>query len=45
MVQSSLSDTEKTLKRLEGLGFDARVAASERYFFEEIVLITARDKI
>jgi len=41
LVQSSLSDTEKTLQKLADMGFDASVTASERYFFEEIVLITA----
>ncbi|WP_367186136.1 HemK2/MTQ2 family protein methyltransferase [Methanothermobacter sp.] len=41
LVQSSLSDTRRTLERLRSLGFDAEVTASERYFFEEIVLIRA----
>ncbi|ADL59284.1 methyltransferase [Methanothermobacter sp. THM-2] len=41
LVQSSLSDTKRTLERLRNLGFDAEVTASERYFFEEIVLIRA----
>ena len=41
MIQSSLSDTEKTLDKLDQLGFIAEVAKSERFFFEEIVLINA----
>lgn len=41
MIQSSLSDTEKTLDKLNQLGFIAEVAKSERFFFEEIVLINA----
>lgn len=41
MIQSSLSDTEKTLNTLDQLGFIAEVAKSERFFFEEIVLINA----
>ncbi|AEG19299.1 HemK2/MTQ2 family protein methyltransferase [Methanobacterium paludis] len=40
MVQSSLSDIPKTLKRLEEMGFEAAVTASEHYFFEEVVVIT-----
>lgn len=41
MIQSSLSDTEKTLDTFDRLGFIAEVAKSERFFFEEIVLINA----
>lgn len=41
MIQSSLSDTEKTLDTLDQLGFIPEVAKSERFFFEEIVLINA----
>ncbi len=40
LVQSSLSDNEKTLKKLEEIGFDASITASEKYFFEEIAVIT-----
>ena len=39
LIQSSLSDIEKTLDKLDQLGFVSEVAASERFFFEEIVLI------
>lgn len=39
MIQSSLSDIEKTLDKLDELGFVSEIAASERFFFEEIVLI------
>lgn len=41
MIQSSLSNTEKTLLKLEELSFIAEVTKSERFFFEEIVLINA----
>jgi release factor glutamine methyltransferase len=41
LVQSSLSDINKTLKDLEELGFKASVTAKEKYFFEEVVVITA----
>lgn len=42
MIQSSLSNTEKTLEKLvDELGFIAEVAKSERFFFEEILLINA----
>ncbi|MCL2687465.1 MAG: class I SAM-dependent methyltransferase [Methanobrevibacter sp.] len=40
LVQSSLSNVEKTLLKLEELGFSVEITASERFFFEEIVLIT-----
>lgn len=39
MIQSSLSDIEKTLDKLDEIGFVSEIAASERFFFEEIVLI------
>jgi release factor glutamine methyltransferase len=41
MVQSSLSDNEKTLKKFEELGFKASITAQEKGFFEEMVVITA----
>jgi release factor glutamine methyltransferase len=41
LVQSSLSDVEKTLEKLKELGFKASVTAREKYFFEEVVVITA----
>lgn len=44
LVQSSLSDNEKTIKKLEEMGFDACVTASEKCFFEEIVVITGKLK-
>ncbi|MCE7697449.1 MAG: class I SAM-dependent methyltransferase [Methanobacterium paludis] len=40
LVQSSLSDIPKTLKRLEEMGFETALTASEHYFFEEVVVIT-----
>jgi len=44
LVQSSLSDNEKTIKKLEENGFDASITASEKCFFEEIVVITGKLK-
>ena len=44
LVQSSLADIEKTISRLKDLGFDSEVTASEKGFFEEIVVITARKR-
>lgn len=41
MVQSSLSDNKKTLKKFEDLGFKASITACEKCFFEEIVVISA----
>ncbi len=41
MVQSSLSNINKTLKKLEEISFKAFVTAKEKYFFEEVVVITA----
>lgn len=40
LVQSSLSNVGQTLSILEELGFLPEITASERFFFEEIVLIT-----
>jgi len=40
LIQSSLSNVDKTLLKLEELGFLVEITASERFFFEEIVLIT-----
>ena len=42
MVQSSLADNDKTLQRLKDLGFQAETTASEKCFFEEIVVITGK---
>jgi release factor glutamine methyltransferase len=41
MVQSSLSNVDRTLKKLEELDFVVSVTAKERHFFEEVVIITA----
>ncbi|MGC9517155.1 MAG: HemK2/MTQ2 family protein methyltransferase [Methanomicrobiales archaeon] len=41
LVQSSLSNTEKTIKKLEKNGFKTEITASERFFFEKIMVITA----
>ncbi|HEX7467419.1 MAG TPA: HemK2/MTQ2 family protein methyltransferase [Methanobacterium sp.] len=40
MLQSSLSDIDKTIKKLEELGLEASVTAKEKLFFEETVVIT-----
>jgi release factor glutamine methyltransferase len=40
MVQSSLSDVNMTLKKLENLGFKVSVTARKKVFFEEIAVIT-----
>ncbi len=40
LIQSSLSNIEESISRLNSLGFKAEITASERFFFEEIVLIT-----
>lgn len=42
LVQSSLSDNDKTIKILEKLGFKAEITATEHIFFEDITLITAK---
>ncbi|ALV63900.1 tRNA (adenine57/58-N1)-methyltransferase [Thermococcus sp. 2319x1] len=42
MVQSSITGIEETLKKLESKGFIAEITAKERYFFEDIMVITAR---
>ncbi len=39
LIQSSLSDNEKTLDRLDEMGFIAEIAESEHFFFEDVVLI------
>ncbi len=41
LIQSSLSDNEKTLDMLDKLGFIAEIADSEHFFFEDITLINA----
>lgn len=41
LVQSSLSDNQATLSKLEELGFEASITAREKGFFEEIVVIAA----
>lgn len=41
LVQSSLSDNEKTLKIFEKMGLKAEITAVEHIFFEDITLITA----
>jgi len=44
LVQSSLSDNDKTIARLEEMGFNTEITATEKCFFEEIVVITAKLK-
>ena len=41
MIQSSLSDTDKTLEKFDESGFIGEIKKSEHYFFEDIVLINA----
>lgn len=41
MIQSSLSDNDRTLNMFDRNGFIAEIALSEKFFFEEIVLINA----
>ena len=41
MIQSSLSDNDRTLNMFDRNGFVAEIAESEKFFFEEIVLINA----
>ncbi len=40
LVQSSLSDNDKTCHRLVELGFKVEITASEQFFYEEIVVIS-----
>ena len=40
-IQSSLSDNDRTLHMFDRNGFIAEIAESEKFFFEEIVLINA----
>jgi release factor glutamine methyltransferase len=42
LVQSSLSDIDKTLKKLEEMSLKARVVAEVKFPFEEIALIEAK---
>ncbi len=42
LVQSSLSDIEQTTMVLMELGFEVQITAKERYFFEEVVVITGQ---
>ncbi len=44
LVQSSLSDNEKTVFRLEELGFKTQITATKKCFFEEIAVITGKLK-
>ncbi|MDR2873799.1 MAG: methyltransferase [Methanobrevibacter sp.] len=40
MIHSSLSKVEETIRILKSKGFQTEITAKERFFFEEIVLIT-----
>lgn len=42
LIQSSLSNIEKTLNILEQEGFIAEVTKKEHFFFEDVVLISAK---
>ena len=41
LVQSSLANVEETMGRLMEKGFEVSITASERFFFEEVVVLTA----
>jgi release factor glutamine methyltransferase len=41
IIQSSLSNNEKTLEYFNDVGFKAEITATEHQFFEDITLITA----
>ncbi len=41
LVQSSLSNVEQTIGRLMEKGFSVSITASERFFFEEVVVLSA----
>jgi len=40
LVQSSLSNVEETINILMEMGFEVSITARERFFFEEVVVIT-----
>jgi release factor glutamine methyltransferase len=42
LVQSSLSNVEETIGRLMEKDFEVSITASERFFFEEVVVLTAK---
>lgn len=42
LVQSSLSDIDKTLEKLKDMGLEASISAREKCFFEEVVVITGK---
>lgn len=42
IVQSSITGIEETLRKLESKGFTTEITARERYFFEEIVVVSAK---
>lgn len=42
LIQSSLSNNDKTIEYLNNHGFNAKISASEHQFFEDITLITAK---
>lgn len=45
MVQSTLSNTDESLRRFREMGFEADVVAKEELFFEEIVVIQAKKSL
>jgi len=42
IVQSSITGVEDTIEKFTKLGFKVEITAKERYFFEEIVVISAK---
>ena len=41
LVQSTLSNVEKTLQQFRSLGFQAKIVAGKSFFFEKIVVVMA----
>lgn len=41
IVQSSITGVEETIEKLRNKGFNVEITARERYFFEEILVISA----
>ena len=42
LVQSSLNDFDRTIERLKALGYETRVEAEEKFFFEKIYVVSAK---
>lgn len=44
IVQSSLTDLKKTVERFESMDLKPKITAKEKYFFEELYVLTSRLK-